>query len=243
MAKETEAYIVLANQRQYVQIEEGASYQTVGASQPGGDNNVPSGPLSRLSTNSLPAGKSLTMLTLTDTVVVLLPVTGGLAYYINRKSAADVECYFLEPGQVGYLTLRAGTSYTVSNPYEAETIQWTDCWLTTVDVPGEAVLLGTFDLTLGNVLLPLFNETTPTLRHDLFIGRFDGRREVTYRVEKTPDGLPKTVFVLVLSGVFEVANRLLHEQDGLLLCYDEAATVECEALSNNAILLLFDLAS
>lgn len=45
-------------------------------------------------------------------------------------------------------------------------------------------------------------------------------------------------FVFVLYGVFEVANRLLHQSDGLALEFTDDGKVEFEALSNEALLLL-----
>lgn len=48
-------------------------------------------------------------------------------------------------------------------------------------------------------------------------------------------------FALVLAGAFEVAGRLLHAHDGLAL-WDTAA-VALEALGNDAVLLVLELAS
>jgi hypothetical protein len=42
----------------------------------------------------------------------------------------------------------------------------------------------------------------------------------------------------VLQGVFEIANRLLHERDGLALTYQQDDVLEFEALSNDAVLIL-----
>lgn len=44
--------------------------------------------------------------------------------------------------------------------------------------------------------------------------------------------------MFVLYGVFEVANRSLHQSDGLALEFTDDGKVEFEALSNDALLLL-----
>lgn len=59
-----------------------------------------------------------------NTEVVLIPVVGGLEYQIDGQS------HFLKAGQVGRFSLAANTSYTVSNPYETETITTLQLWLT-----------------------------------------------------------------------------------------------------------------
>ena len=68
------------------------------------------------------------------------------------------------------------------------------------------------------------------------LGRFAGRAETVYPLRTPGAG----VFVFVLAGAFEVASRLLHEKDGLALW--DVAEIELEALSNDALLLVLELA-
>lgn len=48
-----------------------------------------------------------------------------------------------------------------------------------------------------------------------------------------------SIFIFVIEGIFEVQNRLLHARDGLSLT--DIDTVELEALSNDAVILLLEL--
>jgi hypothetical protein len=66
------------------------------------------------------------------------------------------------------------------------------------------------------------------------IGKFDGRKEGTHIVTDAGKG----IFVFVIEGAFEVQNRLLQLRDGLALW--NTASIEFEALSNDAILLLLE---
>jgi quercetin 2,3-dioxygenase len=66
----------------------------------------------------------------------------------------------------------------------------------------------------------------------LSIGNFAGRQEVNYRLRSTTSFL----FTHVLAGAFEVEGRLLEVGDGLFLW--DCETVEMEALSNKAVLII-----
>jgi hypothetical protein len=67
------------------------------------------------------------------------------------------------------------------------------------------------------------------------IGKFSGRTDTSYM----PQNPANTCFVFVIEGAFEVQNRLVYSKDGILL--PEAGEVEFEALSNDGILLIFEL--
>lgn len=242
MDTRTEAQIFLADQRGHSQTESVRSYHTFNFGPYVAEGREPFGPLHLLNDDTLRAGASLTLQVEQSTEVLLMPLAGGLEYSRAGASAGgDPESDFLEPGQVGILSLTAGMGYTVTNPYEGEYINFLQFWLAKpLHDFAPAVDQVRFDLGTKNTLLPLFGATdTGTNRGSArgFIGQYDGRQEGTYAVE--PDS---RVFVFVLQGVFEAANRLLHEKDGLALQYEQADVLEFEALSNDAILLLIDLA-
>jgi quercetin 2,3-dioxygenase len=67
------------------------------------------------------------------------------------------------------------------------------------------------------------------------IGKFSGRTDASY----LPQNPVHTCFVFVIEGTFEVQNRLVYSKDGILL--PEAGEVEFEALSNDGILIIFEL--
>lgn len=68
-----------------------------------------------------------------------------------------------------------------------------------------------------------------------FIGLFDGRKEGTFTLKNPRNG----VFAFVLSGAFEIEDRLLEAKDGLALKVTHK--IEWEALSENAILLVIEV--
>jgi redox-sensitive bicupin YhaK (pirin superfamily) len=69
-----------------------------------------------------------------------------------------------------------------------------------------------------------------------WIGQFDGRQ----KGELSLSNNHKDILVYVVDGAFEVQDRLLHAEDALLL--NSVDVVDFEALSNEAILLIFELA-
>jgi quercetin 2,3-dioxygenase len=64
---------------------------------------------------------------------------------------------------------------------------------------------------------------------------FEGRNEGTYSLENTSKG----VFAYVLTGTFEIQNRLIQPHDGVAIWNIEE--LEFEALSNRAIIVVAEL--
>lgn len=219
-----EAQIFLADQRGCSETARFRSHHTFNFGAYRHEGREPFGALYLLNDDTLRAGASLSLHLETPSDVLLLPVTGGMEY---RGEGANG---FLEPGQAGLFSLPKGTSYTVSNPYEKESIQFLQIGLSW---PGADAGFRAFEFDFGtkNTLLPLLDAPEAA-----FIGRYDGREEGVFPVK--PDGQPRRIFVFVLNGVFEVANRLLHARDGLALTYREDGEVDFEALSNDAVLVL-----
>ncbi len=93
------------------------------------------------------------------------------------------------------------------------------------------------DLSAANTLLPLFPPYDTSSQGHGFIGRYAGRSEDSFRPRQRQNG----VFVFILSGVFEVQNRLLHQRDGLSLTNIQGGKVDFEALSTDAVLLVLDI--
>lgn len=237
MDTQTEARILLADQRGLSQTDLFRSYHTFNFGPYVAEGREPFGPLHLLNDDTLRAGASLSLHVEQPTEVLLLPLAGGLEY----RRDSDAESDFLEPGQVGVLSLTAGMGYTVSNPYEQEIINFLQIWLAKPPhgfTP--AVDHVRFDLSSKNTLLPLFGADGVSENRG-FIGQYGGREEGTYPIDRARQDHVNRVFVFVLQGVFEVANRLLHEKDGLALMYEQDDMLEFEALSNDAILLLIDM--
>jgi redox-sensitive bicupin YhaK (pirin superfamily) len=264
MNAQTDAQIYLADQRGCSQTNLLRSYHTFNFGRYVAEGREPFGALHLLNEDTLRAGAALNLRVEDATDVILLPLEGGLEYQIResiatssvstsgstivtptREAPIRATPDFLEPGQVGILSLPAGTTYSITNPYETETITFLQFWLRRTEaIGGSTVTHNRFLLLTKNMLLPLFgsagagSDTILTSRG--FIGQYDGRGEGTFTVPAAG----RNVFVVVLRGVFEVANRLLHEKDGLSLRYESAEThndVEFEALSDGAILLFIDM--
>ncbi|ADB38265.1 hypothetical protein [Spirosoma linguale] len=232
----TQAQLYVADQRGCSQNSFFRSYHTFNFGPYTAEHRSAFGGLRVLNDDTLGPGHRLSLTVDDDTAVVLIPLVGGLEF---NSPVADG---FLEAGQVQTVWLTKGMSYQLSNPYETELINFVQLWFSS---GSETSLITSrqsdIDLTTTDQLLPAFALTS--LRDDSepagmgFIGKFNGRAEGTYALKNPQNG----VFVFILSGAFEVQNRLLHERDGLSLMNMPEAIVEVEALSNNAILLLMEV--
>ena len=67
------------------------------------------------------------------------------------------------------------------------------------------------------------------------IGLFDGRKEHTYQLSN----IENSIFGMVINGAFEFQNRLMETRDAIIL--HNPQTLEFEALSENALILLFEI--
>ncbi len=242
MDRQTGAHIYLAEQRGRSETDFFRSYYTFNFGPYIAEERESFGALCLLNDDTLRAGASLTMQVEEPMEVVLLPIIGGLDYTNNGSTD------FLEPGQAGILSLAAGMTYQIANPYEAEFINCIQFWLRKpLSDFSPAVVQTEFDLAKLNTLLPFLGDVNAEIGQSsgyrAFIGRYQGRQEGMYSVESVINGQTRRIFVFVLQGVFEVANRLLHEKDGLALQYERDAVLEFEALSNDALLILIDLSS
>lgn len=237
MDTQTQAQIYLADQRGRSQLDHFQSHHNFNFGQYFDESRRPFGALQLLNDDLLKAGHTISMQVESPTDVVILPIVGGLEY------KSSVGNGFLEAGQVQIFSLSPGMAYTIINPYESELINYIAIWLTNVSpafTPGTQQIQ--FDLQTKNELLPLFdaNSQEPTNQQVFrgFIGRYDGREEGIYPLT---DQHASGVFVFILSGVFEVQNRLLHERDGLALMGVQNNEVDFEALSNDALLLVLEV--
>ncbi|GAB4016185.1 pirin family protein [Spirosoma koreense] len=234
MDTQIQAQIYLADQRGCSQTPSVRSYHSFNFGAYQQDSRMPFGSLQLLNDDTLRAGASLSLQVAEHTHVLLLPVNGGLEYQFGNP-AGPSHTGFVEPGQAGLLTLSAGMYYTISNPYETEHIDLLQGWLTSsMGASGSDLVITDIDLSQKNTLLPLFElaETSPARRG--YIGQFAGRQEGAFLLESASQG----IYVFVIQGAFEVADRLLHERDGLSLRQVQDGRVEFEALSNEAVLIL-----
>lgn len=192
----------------------------------------PVGNLYMLNDDALETGHSLEMHAGEDSCVVLLPLTGALAFSESGGTNG-----MLAAGQAQFLLLSKGETLVLGNPSAGEPVNFLQAWFRN---PGQALpapARAEFDLNIfQNCLLRISPQRwgRDPLPFSVSIGKFTGRGETVY----FPSGSDAGVFVLVLDGVFKVEGRVLQARDGLALY--EAAELEVEALGNDAIILLVE---
>ncbi|WP_018621130.1 hypothetical protein [Spirosoma luteum] len=225
----TQAQLYLSDQRGCSQTDFFRSYHVFNFGLYTAEAREPFGTLRVLNDNSLTAGRGVTMRVEQPTDVLILPLLGGLEYKSTIGNG------FLETGQAQLFSLSSGMDYTINNPYETESINYLEIWLTNSSPAFTPTITQMpVDLTVDNKLLSLFPLNDADSQGQGFIGRYAGRAEDNYHLRQLENG----VFVFVLSGAFEVQNRLLHQWDGLSLTNVHNGEVDFEALSTDAVLLL-----
>jgi len=225
MIPQCRAKIFLADDRGHSEMPWFRSYNTFNFGKYNNEYKAAFGSLYVLNDDTLAAGKSLKLSTEENSHIVLIPVVGALAY----KDSNDNES-LLQAGEAQLCSLQHGSSITIANPYEKETINFLQVWIKNSDsLPSGEIHQINFDLNKNNnQLIPLFKACNHT---QLSIGKYDGRAEDLYKLSNQSN----SVFAFVIEGAFEVQNRLLHARDGLALW--NVQEVEFEALSNEAIIL------
>lgn len=192
---------------------------------------IPFGNLYVLNDDTLAGGKGLGMQVEESSVILLIPVVGAVQYKDDYGNDAAVEAGACMVARIG-----GGKKLELINPYANELISFIQIWFRVSDNESFGDIQ-TFLFNLDahpNVMLPLFsNDDHYAIRP--FIGKFDGRAEVEMDVSDEMNGF----FVFVIEGAFEVEGRLLHARDGLALW--NLQTMELEALSNGAILLVLQV--
>lgn len=221
--------IFLSDERGCTQLEWFRSYNTFNFGNYKNDYKQPFGCLYVLNDDTLAGGSSLKLTIEEPTTVMLLPVVGSLAYKTSTETEGIVY-----PGEMQLLHIDKDAELTLTNPHTDELINFLQLWFKNDSTTSEDAQLFSFDLTNKNVLVPVATLETLVVS----IGKFMGRHEALYKMRSLQSGL----FVFVIEGAFEVHGRLLHPRDGLAL-WNEAADIELEALSNEAIILLVELSS
>jgi hypothetical protein len=236
MTIQTTGKIFLADQRGLKQTAAYQRYSTFHFADYVQEHKEAPGALAAFNEEALAGGESLPFTVTQATHVVIIPITGALDFLSSDawKRTVEVE-------EVLVCTLPASGSFRLINPYPADIISYLQIWVTASESPeGPASHVYKFDFTsIENTLSPIMaagpdNGPVP-FPFSLHLGRFAGRQEALYQ----PKRGSALFFGFVIAGAFEVEGRLLHEKDGLALW--DAASIEVEALSNNALLLGLEL--
>lgn len=158
--------------------------------------------------------------------VILIPVTGELLY----QGMND-----LDVGQVLISKKAAGENFCVKNRYEEDVIQFMHIQ---IKAPAGENFTSTARFGLGEFQNNFFDITQSVAENIPFrisMVQLGGRKKAVYKAAD----LRSLLFSFVLSGAFEIEDRLLHPKDGLALW--KIGEVEMEALSNEALVLVIEM--
>lgn len=188
------------------------------------------GAVSVFNQEHLAGGMRISMFTDGNYQVILLPVTGSLCYQ-DQDGKQDVHV-----GQVLIRSHKLGSLFGVANPDPDHAISFLQLWIRSDKLNGLNGVYNFEDISPPNVLIPVIPETIDrqVLPFGIRIGTFMGRGETASKLKHQKSSF----FCFVLAGAFEVQGRLLHALDGLGLW--EIDEVDIEALSNNAVMLVFE---
>lgn len=178
--------------------------------------------------NTLAAGCGMKMQVEKPTEVLILPLVGGIEFK-NSVGYHD----FLEAGKLQIFSAEAEMEYEVLNPYESELINYLEIWIEKENSVSSSTISVDIDIEKRNELLPIFSSVQQNAFG--YFGKYDGREEGIVQVKNARNYL----YVFVIEGAFEVDNKLMEARDGLAIW--DAEEIEFEALSNDAMLLIFEI--
>jgi quercetin 2,3-dioxygenase len=181
---------------------------------------------------TLDAGASVQVSFSEDSFVLLLPVVGAVQYSNGKQKQQ-----FVMAGQSMMLEKNEGDSIELRNIFEEELVN-----VLVLAFKAEADQLPSgfvYDYDVNEKPNDLVRAVSKRyeLPATLSVGKFSGRAETVYNTEQPV----ANVFVFVLEGAFEVEGRLLHARDGLAL--SQTSSVEMEALSNDALIIVVEMES
>lgn len=191
----------------------------------------PFGTLYGLSENTLAADTNIKWTVTENTVVVLIPVVGIIR--VNDNTGSEDQ---LQAGMAKLFHLPAGASYKVMNPYEDELVKYLQLWIKTPINIADECQMAWFDLSNYKLTELFLQKQAGEVKYACSLMKLNGRQDDIYYRKNTANG----VFVYAIQGALEVQYRLMHEGDGLALW--DVDEVEFEALSNDAILLIVEVA-
>lgn len=231
MLSQSEGKIFLAAERGHTETDAFRSYNTFSFGLYQHEHKKPFGPLYALNDETLAGGKSVHLTAEEDTLVLLLPLVGGLVATTNEESQ------FIYAGQLESFPLRREITFNIHNPFDEKLVNYLQLWLKCSALAQSTTGIFSFDLDekKNNLVTILPADQNEPFFLQATIGKFDGRKEAIYQLTGKESG----VMVFVVQGAFEVENRLLEGRDGLALW--NTNQVELEALSNEAILLIVEM--
>jgi hypothetical protein len=156
--------------------------------------------------------------------LLVLPIVGG-ALLTTARGAETA----LVPGCIYLVPAADADSFTLTNPFEKETVNVLLLQAPLPAAASDAVQEFALPLTEKNVLVAPENQALPVR-----IGLYDSRvKDVIPAIR--PGGFS---LCYVLNGAFEIEDRLVEHRDALLLW--ETPAIDFEALSETAILFYLE---
>jgi quercetin 2,3-dioxygenase len=235
MNRQSKAKIFLAEERG---LNENSSFRSRHTFNFGNYFNEHKGPFHDIyvvNDDTLDGGRSLRVLVQEHSYIILLPVVGAVVYKDSLRHEGLVAA-----GQLQIFAVDKGGAIELTNPFKEDQVNFLQIWIKAGSVPApEPYFLHTYNVNEqpGKLIsLSPGNTGKPVLPFTVSIGKFRARAETAYRSMLDTTAL----FFFVLEGAFEVAGRLMHARDGLALW--ETTEADMEALSNDAILLLIEIA-
>ncbi|MFT3935653.1 MAG: pirin family protein [Chitinophagaceae bacterium] len=236
--QQTKAKIFLADQRGAQQTKQFQSKYTFNYGSYYNEHKNGFGNIYLLNDDMLAGAGELNMEVKQASYILLIPIAGAIRYKDNLNNN-----HFIAAGQVHCMEAPEGLLMNISNPFRDDYVNFLQVWIK-VDKPNRAS--GRSDLftyedvneRLNNLVYVLPDKKiAAAYPFSVSLGKFAGRGEGVYQTKNGNVGL----FVFVAEGAFEVEGRLLHARDGLALW--DPKTIEMEALSNGAIVFIFELSN
>lgn len=225
---ESEAVIYLSDQRGRTQTRTHQGFHTFNFGSYQNAHRKPFKNLIAFNDETLMPGACLTYSIPDDHLIFLLPVIGGMGYKFDNEESE----HFLEVGQSKLLHVSEACVLTISNVFQNDLINFICCWFSANQTGDQQSITSTFDLDASKKsLVHIFTSTNIKG----YIGKFAGRDDFNLKLQCSNGA----VFAFVLEGAFELQNRLLQQKDGLSI--NNVSELEFEALSNDAIILVFEL--
>ena len=220
--------ILLADNRGLTQTDQYRSFQFFRPA----DLRLQAGALVKFDEDTLAGGASLAMEAAADCDTLLIPLVGGVHFETDQHS------HYIEAGSSLLYRAAENAAFTVSNPFQQALVNFLHIRIKGGPAPFPAgeVSVSRFDLEgAPNLLIDPFSGVPNPGHWTARIGKFKGREEAFYRLNRPDSGM----FTFVVDGAFEVQNRLLHPRDGLLL--RQLDELELEALSDQAVILILEI--
>ncbi len=227
--------IFLSQERHHSETEFFRSYSTFNYDRFYNAYKKAFGPLYVLNDDTLAGSGSVKMHTNCNAYLILIPVAGKIHYSNSIGNKTTIAA-----GQMQILLAPANTAVEIRNAYKKHLVNFLHIRIMadTAALPVQGLF--NFDIDRFPNRLVKMN-TMNEKKYDaplpfvLSIGKFAGRKEGIYHLNDPQN----TLYFFAIGGAFEVQHRLLQPRDGLALW--NADTIDFEALSNDAVLLVMEL--